>query len=138
MEYVICAGERVQVACPGPPPHTGGSGRGEVYGPNGEPSPTGKRTEVAFEKEIEFERGFALFSNWKREKTIGDKVARFRGSERGQAERASRCTRIPNGEIVLVDPDRERWPCGGSAFCRRCKALCYDALASLPRSARSA
>jgi hypothetical protein len=75
MGYVICAGERVQVACPGPPPHTGGSGCGEVYGPNGGPSPTGKRTEVAFEKEIEFERGFGLFSNWKREKTIGDKVA---------------------------------------------------------------
>jgi hypothetical protein len=35
MGYVICAGERVQVACPGPPPHTGGSGRGEVYRPNG-------------------------------------------------------------------------------------------------------
>ena len=94
-------------------------------------------TEVAFEKKIEFERGFGLFSNWKREKTIGDKVARFRGSERGQAERASRCTRIPNGEIVLVDPDRERGPCGGSAFCRRCKALCYDALASPPGRAES-
>ena len=24
------------------------------------------------------------------------------------------------------------WPCGGSAFCRRCEALCYDALASPP------
>ena len=35
-------------------------------------------TEVAFEKEIEFERGFAIFANWKREKGIGDKVARFR------------------------------------------------------------
>ena len=107
MGYVICAGERVQVACPGPPPHTGGSGRGEVYGPNGGPSPTGKRTEVAFEKEIEFERGFGLFSNWKREKTIGDKVARFRGSERGQAERASRCTRIPNGTRLGLAIARE-------------------------------
>src|SRR6516165_4753392 len=28
-------------------------------------------TEVAFEKEIEFERGFGLFSTWKREKRIG-------------------------------------------------------------------
>src|SRR5262249_18259750 len=35
-------------------------------------------TEVAFEKEIEFERGFGLFSTWRREKRIGDKVARFR------------------------------------------------------------
>src|SRR5215471_14637452 len=28
-------------------------------------------TEVAFEKEIEFERGFGLFSSWRREKRIG-------------------------------------------------------------------
>src|SRR6516225_6613095 len=28
-------------------------------------------TEVAFEKEIEFERGFGLFSSWKREKRSG-------------------------------------------------------------------
>ena len=27
MGYVICAGERVQVACPGPPRHAGGPGR---------------------------------------------------------------------------------------------------------------
>jgi hypothetical protein len=35
-------------------------------------------TEVAFKKGTEFERGFGLFSSWKREKRIGDKVARFR------------------------------------------------------------
>jgi len=35
-------------------------------------------TEVAFEKEVEFERGFGLFSSWTRQKRIGDKVARFR------------------------------------------------------------
>ena len=35
-------------------------------------------TEVAFEKEIEFERGFGLFSSWTRQKRIGDNVARFR------------------------------------------------------------
>src|SRR5262249_17487736 len=33
-------------------------------------------TEVAFEKEIEFERGFGLFSSWTRQKRIGDKVGR--------------------------------------------------------------
>src|SRR5215472_4044297 len=32
-------------------------------------------TEVAFEKEIEFERGFGLFSSWTRQKRTGDKVA---------------------------------------------------------------
>ena len=102
MGYVICAGERVQVACPGPPPHTGGSGRGEVYGPNGGPSPTGKRTEVAFEKEIEFERGFGLFSSWRREKRIGDKVARFRQLNADKPNMHHDALEFPNGEIVLV------------------------------------
>src|SRR5262245_21045068 len=35
-------------------------------------------TEVAFEKEIEFERGFGLFSSWTRHKRIGVEVAHFR------------------------------------------------------------
>jgi hypothetical protein len=30
MGYVVCAGERVQVASPGPSPHTGGSGRSVI------------------------------------------------------------------------------------------------------------
>jgi len=102
MGYVICAGERVQVACPGPPPHTGGSGRGEVYGPNGGPSPTGKRTEVAFEKEIEFERGFGLFSSWKREKTIGDKVARFRQLNADKPNMHHDALEFPDGDTVLA------------------------------------
>jgi hypothetical protein len=45
-------------------------------------------TEVAFEREIEFERGFGIFSSWKREKMIGDKGP-FPAAEHGQAERAS-------------------------------------------------
>src|SRR5262245_38664067 len=32
-------------------------------------------TEIAFEKEVEFERGFGLFSSWTRQKRIGDNVA---------------------------------------------------------------
>ena len=34
-------------------------------------------TEVAFEKDIEFEGGLGFFSNWKRSKRTGETVARF-------------------------------------------------------------
>ena len=59
-------------------------------------------TEVAFEKEIEFERGFGLFSSWKREKTIGDKVARFRHLNADKPNMHHDALEFPNGEIVLV------------------------------------
>jgi hypothetical protein len=59
-------------------------------------------TEVAFEKEIEFERGFGLFSSWKREKTIGDKVARFRQVNTDKPNVHHDALEFPNGEIALV------------------------------------
>ena len=59
-------------------------------------------TEVAFEKEIEFERGFGLFSSWKREKRIGDKVARFRQLNADKPNIHHDALEFPNGEIVLV------------------------------------
>jgi hypothetical protein len=59
-------------------------------------------TEVAFEKEIEFERGFGLFSSWKREKRIGDKVARFRQLNADRPNMHHDVLEFPNGEIVLV------------------------------------
>ena len=59
-------------------------------------------TEVAFEKEIEFERGFGLFSSWKREKRIGDKVARFRQVNTDVPNVHHDALEFPNGEIVLV------------------------------------
>jgi hypothetical protein len=59
-------------------------------------------TEVAFEKEIEFERGFGLFSSWKREKTIGDKVARFRQLNVDKPNVHHDALEFPNGDIVLV------------------------------------
>ena len=59
-------------------------------------------TEVAFEKEIEFERGFGLFSSWKREKRIGDKVARFRQLNVDKPNMHHDALEFPNGEIVLV------------------------------------
>ena|SRR6516164_9191618 len=59
-------------------------------------------TEVAFEKEIEFERGFGLFSSWRREKRIGDKVARFRQLNADKPNMHHDALEFPNGEIVLV------------------------------------
>jgi hypothetical protein len=59
-------------------------------------------TEVAFEKEIEFERGFGLFSSWRREKKIGDKVARFRQLNADKPNVHHDALEFPNGEIVLI------------------------------------
>jgi hypothetical protein len=59
-------------------------------------------TEVVFEMEIEFERGFGLFSSWRREKRIGDKVARFRQLNADQPNVHHDALEFPNGEIVLV------------------------------------
>jgi hypothetical protein len=60
-------------------------------------------TEVAFEKEIECERGFAILSlRWEREKAIGDKVARFRQVNADKPNMHHDALEFPNGEIVLV------------------------------------
>ena len=59
-------------------------------------------TEVVFEKEIEFERGFGLFSSWTRQKRIGDKVARFRQLNADKPNVHHDALEFPNGEIVLV------------------------------------
>jgi len=59
-------------------------------------------TEVAFDKEIEFERGFAILVRWKREKAIGEKVARFRQVNTDVPNVHHDALEFPNGEIVLV------------------------------------
>ena len=59
-------------------------------------------TEVAFEREIEFEREFGLFSSWTREKGIGDKVARVRQLNADKPNVHDDALEFPNGEIVLV------------------------------------
>src|SRR5580704_10753391 len=59
-------------------------------------------TEVAFEKEIEFEGGLGSFLNWKRAKKIGDKVARFRQVNTDQPHRHHDALEFPNGECVLL------------------------------------
>ena len=57
-------------------------------------------TEVAFDNEIEFERGFA--ARWMREKRIGDKVARFRQVNTEKPNVHHDTLEFPNGETVLV------------------------------------
>jgi hypothetical protein len=59
-------------------------------------------TEVAFEKEIEFERGFGIFSSWKCDKIIGDKVARFRQLNVDKPNVHHDALEFPNGDIVFV------------------------------------
>jgi len=59
-------------------------------------------TEVAFEKEIKVERGFAVFSSWRRGKTIGDKVARFRQVNKDKPNVHHDALEFPSGEVVLV------------------------------------
>jgi hypothetical protein len=56
-------------------------------------------TEVAFDKEIEFERGFA--ASWTREKR-SDKVARFRQVNTEKPNVHHDALEFPKGEIVLV------------------------------------
>ena len=58
-------------------------------------------TEVAFEKEVEFEPGFGLFSSWTRQKRIGE-VARFRQLNADKPNVHHDALEFPDGEIVLV------------------------------------
>src|SRR5215831_11013151 len=59
-------------------------------------------TEVAFETEVEFERGFGLFSNWTRQKRIGDKVARFLQLNADKPNMHHDALEFPDGGILLV------------------------------------
>jgi hypothetical protein len=55
-------------------------------------------TEVAFEKEVEYERFFALFRNMK----LGKKVAQFRQINVGNLGVHHDALEFPNGETVLL------------------------------------
>jgi hypothetical protein len=58
-------------------------------------------TEVAFEKEVEYEsRG--LFSNWIPGKKLGEKVARFRQVKKEEAHVHHDALEFPDGQIVLL------------------------------------
>ena len=55
-------------------------------------------TEVAFEKEVAFHRGFSFFPNRK----SGEKVARFRQINMDKPTSHHDALEFPNGEIVLL------------------------------------
>ena len=58
-------------------------------------------TEVAFEKEVEYEpRGF--FPNWMPRKKLGEKVARFRQVKKEQPHVHHDALEFPDGQIVLL------------------------------------
>jgi len=57
-------------------------------------------TEVAFEKEVEYEHGF--FPNLKRAKKLGAKVARFRQVSEDEPHVHHDSLEFPDGQIVLV------------------------------------
>ena len=55
-------------------------------------------TEVAFEKEVEYERGWSLFHNRK----LAEKVARFRQVNKDQPHVHHDALEFPDGRIVLL------------------------------------
>jgi hypothetical protein len=58
-------------------------------------------TEVAFEKEVEYEPP-GLFSNWMPGKKLGEKVARFRQVKKEQLHVHHDALEFPDGQIVLL------------------------------------
>ena len=59
-------------------------------------------TEVAFEKDIEFEGGLGFFLNWKRFKRTGERVARFGQVHMDKPHVHHDALEFPNGEFVLL------------------------------------
>jgi hypothetical protein len=59
-------------------------------------------TEVAFENEIEFEGGYGIFRNWKREQRAGGTVARFRQVDVGKPHVHHDALEFSDGKIVLL------------------------------------
>src|SRR5260370_14652289 len=58
--------------------------------------------EVAFENESEFEGGYGIFRNWRREKRAGGTVARFRQVNVGKLHVHHDALEFPTGESVLL------------------------------------
>jgi len=63
-------------------------------------------TEVAFEKEAEYERSLGIFPNWMRGK-VGHKVARFRRVNMDNPHTHHDALEFPDGTFVLVHALRE-------------------------------
>src|SRR4026207_2154492 len=56
-------------------------------------------TEVAFEKEVEYEHGWSVFRNRK----LAEKVARFRQVDKDKPDVRHDALEFPNGQIVLIN-----------------------------------
>jgi len=59
-------------------------------------------TEVAFDKDIEFEGGLGRFFNWSRTTRIGETLARFRQVNMDKPHEHHDALEFPNGEFVLL------------------------------------
>jgi hypothetical protein len=59
-------------------------------------------TEVAFEKDLEFEGGLGFFVNWKWTKRAGEKVVRFRQVHMDKPYVNHDALEFPNGDFVLL------------------------------------
>jgi hypothetical protein len=59
-------------------------------------------TEIAFDRDIEFEGGSGCFPTWKREARIGVRVARFRQVDLEKAYVHHDALECPDGEIILL------------------------------------
>jgi hypothetical protein len=59
-------------------------------------------TEVAFEKEVEYERAIGFFAGWRPGKEFADKVARFQQVNRHKPNVHHDALEFPNGRIVLL------------------------------------
>jgi hypothetical protein len=64
-------------------------------------------TEVAFEKEVAYERGLGLLPNWACGKKLGAKVARFRQVNKDNPNVHHDALEFPDGQVVLVNSLRE-------------------------------
>jgi hypothetical protein len=60
-------------------------------------------TEIAFEKEVEYEHGWSIFRN----KKVAEKVARFRQINPDKPDVHHDALEFPNGEIVFIASLRE-------------------------------
>ena len=59
-------------------------------------------TEIALDREIEFEGGYGFFRHWKRERKPGGTVARFRQVDVGKPHVHHDALEFPDGKIVLL------------------------------------
>jgi hypothetical protein len=64
-------------------------------------------TEVAFEQDIEYDRGIGLVPHWISGKKLGAKVAQFRQVNQNKIKAHHDALEFPDGEIVMVNSLRE-------------------------------